>query len=182
MLLGACTPKAETTSTKVYTDTVAYNLLELKPTEGLVYYGSKPFSGVSKKINNLNITVETIGYTNGKKQGLFEKWFPHGLKSYSANYVDGKLDGTVETWWKNGKLRSHSNYTKGIANGIQKEWYISGAKFKELNYVDGKEQGMQKAWRENGKVYNNYEAKNGRIFGLKRANLCYELKDEVVQD
>lgn len=47
--------------------------------------------------------------------------------------------------------------------------------------MNGREEGMQKAWRENGKIYNNYEAKNGRIFGLKRANLCYELENEEVQ-
>ncbi len=26
----------------------------------------------------------------------------------------------------------------------------------------------------------NYEAKNGRIFGLKRADLCYALNDEKI--
>jgi antitoxin component YwqK of YwqJK toxin-antitoxin module len=48
--------------------------------------------------------------------------------------------------------------------------------------VNGQEEGMQKAWRENGKIYNNYEAKNGRIFGLKRASLCFQLEDEIVQN
>ncbi|MEM7512572.1 MAG: toxin-antitoxin system YwqK family antitoxin, partial [Bacteroidota bacterium] len=47
--------------------------------------------------------------------------------------------------------------------------------------VGGKEEGLQQAWRENGKIYNNYEAKNGRIFGLKRANLSYELDNEIIQ-
>ncbi len=61
------------------------------------------------------------------------------------------------------------------------QWYKGGAKFKELNLVNGREEGLQKAWRENGKIYNNYEAKNGRIFGLKRSNLCYKLEDEEVQ-
>ena len=34
---------------------------------------------------------------------------------------------------------------------------------------------------ENGKIYVNYEAKNGRIFGMNRTNLCYKLKNEKVQ-
>ena len=40
---------------------------------------------------------------------------------------------------------------------------------------------MQQAWLENGKIYVNYEAKNGRKFGMNRANLCYELKEEEIQ-
>ena len=44
----------------------------------------------------------------------------------------------------------------------------------------GQEEGLQRAWRQNGKLYVNYEAKHGRIFGLKRASLCYELNDENI--
>ena len=51
-----------------------------------------------------------------------------------------------------------------------------------MTIVNGREEGMQQAWRRNGKIYNNYEAKNGRIFGLKRANLCFQLEEEIVQD
>ncbi|MFK7981436.1 MAG: toxin-antitoxin system YwqK family antitoxin, partial [Saprospiraceae bacterium] len=69
----------------------------------------------------------------------------------------------------------------GIGNGEQKEYYKSGAKFKLKHLINGKEEGIQQSWRENGKIYNNYEAKNGRIFGLKRASLCYELEEEIVQ-
>ena len=64
---------------------------------------------------------------------------------------------------------------------MQWEWYQSGSTFKKINLVDGREEGLQQSWRENGKLYSNYEAKNGRIFGLKRANLCYQLKDETLQ-
>ena len=39
---------------------------------------------------------------------------------------------------------------------------------------------MQKAWLKNGKLYVNYEAKNGRIFGMRRANACYKLEDEII--
>ena len=28
----------------------------------------------------------------------------------------------------------------------------------------------------------NYEAKNGRVFGMKRANLCYQLKNEKIAE
>ena len=100
--------------------------------------------------------------------------------SFEANYSNGKLDGTSKTFWKDGTPRSTSFFIEGITHSTQLQWYKSGQLFKEMNYNMGVEEGMQKAWRENGAIYNNYEAKNGRIFGLKRANLCYELEDEIV--
>ena len=60
-------------------------------------------------------------------------------------------------------------------SGIQ-----TGQIAKLRNLVDGKERGVQKAWLANGKLYVNYEAKNGRVFGMRRANSCYKLEDEVI--
>ena len=46
---------------------------------------------------------------------------------------------------------------------------------------EGKEEGIQQAFRKNGVIYANYEARKGRIFGLKKAKLCYSLVNENVQ-
>lgn len=156
--------------------------LELKANLGLMYHNDQPFTGISVLYYSENIEAETIVYVDGKRHGSYKKWFPDGRLSFESNYVNGLQDGTAKTWWKNGNLRSEANYTKGIVNGIQKQWYKSGNRFKEMTIVNGKEEGLQKAWRENGKIYNNYEAKNGRFFGLKRASLCYQLEDEIVQN
>ncbi len=154
---------------------------ELRAIEGLVYYKDKPFTGTSVIYYTKNAKAAAIQYLNGKKEGLYEKWFPDGLLSFEAYYKAGRKEGITKTWWKNGALRSQSIFKNGTPDGIQLQWYKSGAKFKRQSMVNGQEQGIQKAWRENGKIYNNYEAKNGRIFGLKRANLCFELAEEVVQ-
>ena len=45
----------------------------------------------------------------------------------------------------------------------------------------GKEKGIQRAYRKNGALYANYEAKNGRIFGLKKASLCFGLEDQQIK-
>lgn len=45
----------------------------------------------------------------------------------------------------------------------------------------GKEDGIQQAFRENSALYANYEAKEGRIFGLKKTALCFGLEDENIQ-
>lgn len=155
--------------------------LKLIPSKGLVFYQDKPFSGTALTYNNTGKTIVSTDYLKGKKHGLYKKWFDDATLSFEANYQDGKRHGNTKSWWKNGNIRSDSNFENGIAQGVQMQWYQSGAKFKRINLKDGKEEGLQQSWREKGKIYNNYEAKNGRIFGLKRANLCYELEEEVVQ-
>jgi antitoxin component YwqK of YwqJK toxin-antitoxin module len=156
--------------------------LELMPNLGLMYYNNQPFTGVSEVFYSEIVKAETIEYKNGKRHGLYKKWFPDGTLSFEAIYDNGLQHGVSKSWWRNGNLRSVANYDNGIVNGTQKQWYKSGSIFKEMTIVNGKEEGMQKAWRENGKIYNNYEAKNGRIFGLKRASLCFQLEDEIVQN
>ena len=160
---------------------VSKNELRLQPNLGLVYYQEQPFSGVSEAFYENGQLAETIQYVHGRKQGKRKKWFIDGVLSFEATYVDGKQHGTSKTWWSNGNLRSISHHNKGIVDGIQEQWYITGEKFKRRTIVNGKEEGLQQAWRKNGKLFNNYEAKNGRFFGLKRAGLCYELQNEIVQ-
>ncbi|WP_452229887.1 toxin-antitoxin system YwqK family antitoxin [Lacinutrix sp. MEBiC02404] len=161
---------------------VSKSALMLKPNIGLVYYQDTPFTGISVLSYPNGNMAESIPYKNGKKDGTLKKWFENETLSFEAFYKNGKLEETATSWWLNGNIRSESHYKNGIANGIQKQWYKTGELFKQMTIVNGKEEGMQKAWRRNGKIYNNYEAKNGRIFGLKRANLCFQLEEEIVQD
>ena len=57
---------------------------------------------------------------------------------------------------------------------------MNGQLAKRKNLNEGKEEGLQQAWLENGRIYVNYEAKNGRIFGMNRTNLCYILKRQLL--
>jgi antitoxin component YwqK of YwqJK toxin-antitoxin module len=149
---------------------------------GLLLYEGELFTGRSVEKYPDGSLAEQITYLSGKKNGVHKKWFPSGTQSFEAYYIKNKREGSVNTWWGNGTLRSSSNYISGIPHGEQKEWYSSGQLFKKTNLFQGREEGSQQAWRKNGKLYNNYVAKDGRIFGLKRANLCFELKDEKLRD
>tara|TARA_R110001592_G_scaffold237306_11_gene496352 strand:- start:7122 stop:7733 length:612 start_codon:yes stop_codon:yes gene_type:complete len=154
--------------------------LVLNANEGVVYYDNILFTGTSVKKYNSGVVAETIEYKQGKRNGLRKKWFENGKLSYEANYISNKLDGTTRSWWISGQLKTESHIVDGKLNGTQKQWYNNGQLFKELTMVDGKESGMQRAWRKTGKLYINYEAKQGRIFGLNRSNLCYELNNEDI--
>lgn len=161
--------------------TISEDSLELKKMEGLVYYHNEPFTGTSSKLYPNGVRAKSIEYKAGRRHGKYIKRFENGHISFKSNYVDGRQQGKTISWWRNGNRRSESNYKSGVPEGEQREWYKSGAKFKKMTIVNGQEEGMQQSWRENGKLYNNYEAKNGRIFGLKRAALCFQLEDEEVQ-
>lgn len=122
------------------------------------------------------------GILNGKKQNEATDWYPDGQVKQIANYHQGKLHGEKKTWSADAPhfLISHLQYYLGKAHGQQKKWYPTGEIFKIIHLEMGKEEGIQQAFRKNGNLFANYEARNGRIFGLKRAALCYELEEETV--
>ena len=151
--------------------------LVLRANEGRVTHDGSPFTGVAVRYDN-GALVERVGYRDGKKDGLTERWHLDGTRSERTAYAANHRHGTAETWWPDGTPRSEAHFAHGVADGVQREWYRSGALFKEVHLADGQEAGLQRAWRENGALYANYEARDGRIYGLKRANLCYELDDE----
>ena len=160
---------------------ISMEQMDLDKKTGLYKYRDIPFTGIAIRKNNNNNVIESMSLISGKRNGLHSKWFDSGVLSFEVQYTNGLRDGISKTWWVNGNLRSQYSYEKDALQGKQFQYYQSGLPFKELTFVKGKEDGMQKSWRENGKLYNNYEAKNGRIFGLKRADLCFQLDDEKVQ-
>lgn len=160
---------------------IAKELLVLKPTEGKWYRDSLPFSGFAVTHHPNGALAERIGYWEGKRQGMAQKWYPDSLLQKQSFYQANRLDGEVKVWAPNGVLVVESHYINGVRHGEQKRWYPTGQLLKKTHINMGKEEGMQQAWLENGKIYVNYEAKNGRTFGLSKANLCYELEDEIAQ-
>ena len=184
LLLLACQAKTNNelgdTNSQMATQ-VNIEALVLDQNQGLMLFEHKPFTGKAITSNADSLMVEEVNYLDGVKNGVMKKWFYDGTLSYEANYDKGKLNGWSKSYWKDGQIRSETFFTNGIVDGVQRQWYKSGQLFKELHYNMGKEEGMQKAWRENGAIYNNFEIVDGRIFGLKRANLCFELEEEVVQ-
>ncbi|WP_273444373.1 toxin-antitoxin system YwqK family antitoxin [Neolewinella agarilytica] len=172
LLMTGCHPAP------VSTAVINKELLTHASTEGITLYKGEPFSGTAVEEYADGTPAVAIDYVKGKREGYYRKWFADGSLSFESQYLAGRQHGETRSWWKNGNLRTHNRMEKGIANGLQEQWYKSGAKFKAMQLVNGQEEGLQQSWRENGKLYNNYEARDGRIFGLKRANLCFSLENE----
>lgn len=154
--------------------------LVLNQLEGKWYYKSQPFNGYSLKYHANGTLAEKLGFYSGKREGVAKRWSQNGMLRVEWHYKQNRLTGSYRSWWENGVLGSEANYDNGKMNGVEKKWYRSGQLAKERQLVEGQEKGLQKGWLENGTLYVNYEAKNGRIFGMRRANSCYQLEDEKV--
>lgn len=141
------------------------------------------YSGYSVSWHQDSTLATKTGIYKGRKQGRAIRWYPDGHLRQVANYERGKLHGVRKTWSSDTDhvLIAQLSYQMGKAHGEQKKWYPTGELYKVLNLNMGEEEGIQRAFRKNGVLYANYEAKNGRIFGLKKASLCYGLEDENIK-
>lgn len=154
--------------------------LKLDGNKGVWFYKKQPFSGYSIRYYKNNVILEKVGFYNGKKQGIAKTWFSNGVLKTAFHYKKNMLVGSYKAWWSNGVLQSEVTYVNGKLQGVEQKWFSSGTLAKKRNLLEGKENGLQQAWLKNGALYVNYEAKNGRIFGLRRANSCYNLESEKV--
>lgn len=141
-----------------------------------------PFSGFAISYYENGNLKEKFGILNGKKQNKSSQWFSDGNLKNISHYHQGKLHGEKKVWssGKTNILLAHLQFKEGQAHGKQKKWYPTGELHKKLNLNNGKEEGIQQAYRKNGALYANYEAREGRIFGLKKTALCYGLEDENI--
>ncbi|MEM8928928.1 MAG: toxin-antitoxin system YwqK family antitoxin [Bacteroidota bacterium] len=179
MLLGFKAEEEDTTPPIAQVG-IHWSQLQLNRQEGKWYYEGEAFNGYAVLRHGNGSLAEKTGFLNGKRQGPSFKWFENGGVSSEKNYVENRLEGIAKTWWPNGQQSTESNYLNRKRHGEQLKWYPSGQLARRNQFVHGKEEGLQQAWLSTGKLYANYEVKNGRFFGLRRSNLCYQLKDEVV--
>jgi hypothetical protein len=154
--------------------------LVLNQIEGKWYYKNQPYNGYSLKFHPNETMAERLGFLNGKREGVARRWSENGVLRVESTYHQNKLTGIYKSWWENEVLAEESHYVNGLKHGEEKQWHATGQLSKVRQLVKGNEEGLQKAWLPNGKLYVNYEAKNGRIFGMLRANSCYKLENELV--
>lgn len=146
------------------------------------YLDGQLYSGWAIHLYDDSTVQEKFGILNGRKQNQAIQWYPDGHYRIVSNYHLGKLQGEKKMWAPDSAhtLLSQLSYASGKLHGEQRKWYPTGELYKILHLNMGKEEGLQRAFRTNGVLFANYEAKNGRIFGLKKANLCYSLEDESI--
>jgi antitoxin component YwqK of YwqJK toxin-antitoxin module len=172
------------TSLKIQDTLVDINSLVYHRESSVWKTNNKIYSGYVVTTFENDSLKRKFGILNGKKQNADITWFQNGKIKSKANYHKGKLHGKKQVWSQDSlyTLIAEYNYHLGKVHGKQTKWYSTGELFQITNLQMGKEEGIQQAYRKNGALYANYEAKNGRIFGLKKASLCFGLKDQKITD
>lgn len=149
----------------------------------LWYRGDTLYSGYGTGVHANGQPATRTGFWRGRKQGPATRWRTDGQLLEIANFERGRLHGEKKRWTATGEhqLLDHLQYQHGKAHGEQRKWYPTGELYKILHLTQGREEGLQQGYRQNGALYANYEARDGRIYGLKKASLCYGLVDETLK-
>lgn len=144
---------------------------------GVWYEGGQPYSGMIESYFSDGMLQARQTYYEGKEEGFRNTYYANGFPESVRYYRDGEKDSVHRGWWPNGQIRYEYHFQMGNYEGDWKEWYASGVLMKYIIYHEGKEQ-SGKGWRENGKPYMSFVRRDGRLYGLINANLCYSLRNE----
>jgi antitoxin component YwqK of YwqJK toxin-antitoxin module len=90
------------------------------------------------------------------KNGVYVRYHPKSNnKEVEYTFVDGKRHGIYQRWYENGLLMYKCNYVDGLMDGLFQDWLYDGSKHIECNYVMDKLQGSYKKWDNIGNLIND---------------------------
>ena len=87
---------------------------------------NKPYSGPVFSLSNSGKKNDEGILLNGKKDGLWTKWYENGQKDIEETYKDGKRDGLGTYWYENGQKKTEVTYKDGESIS-SKQWNEDGS-------------------------------------------------------
>jgi len=69
------------------------------------------------------VFLELTVYKNGKRNGIFELFWPSGQLKERGFYKNNRLNGEYTSFYENGAIKAMGNYLLGAKNGLWGEWY-----------------------------------------------------------
>jgi len=124
--------------------------------------------------------AERLGFLNGKREGVARRWSENGVLRVESTYHQNKLTGIYKSWWENEVLAEESHYVNGLKHGEEKQWHATGQLSKVRQLVKVMRKDCKRPGCPTGSYMLIMKPKNGRIFGMLRANSCYKLENELV--
>ena len=106
-------------------------------------------------------------YKDGKKDGLWTRWYENGQKKREFTFKDGKEDGLWTGWYENGQKMKEGTQKNNRQDGKWTWWYENGQKKEEGNFKDGKKDGLYTEWFESGKKKFEGTQKDGEVISQK---------------
>jgi len=76
---------------------------------------SDNYSGVNRTYYDLKKTrlESEVFIHNGKKEGVYKRYYENGQVAIEINYINGKMNGIYKTYHSNGQLFQEGNYIDG---------------------------------------------------------------------
>ncbi len=85
-----------------------------------------------------NSALENVTYKNGKKDGLYLRFYSNDKLYEKSNWNNGVLDGVCELWYDTtGKIMKRMTYVNGKLHGLFQYWAQDGTLYESKNYVNG---------------------------------------------
>jgi len=95
----------------------------------------------SNQDSNKHLDIQGNYYLNGKKDGLWEKYYSNGQLNSKVKYIKGKKNGLWEEYYYNGQLESKVNYINGKKDGLWEEYHENGQLWSQGKYIVGRKTG-----------------------------------------
>lgn len=94
------------------------------------------------RFSSVPFTGEVIGHgqgsiKEGKRDGIWEKYYPNGKLLWSKTYKSGELEGAWLTYYITGQLRWEQHYKNGQLDGVWSKYLPSGELVSEEIFKDG---------------------------------------------
>lgn len=106
-----------------------------------------------------------ITYHKGKKEGIFEKYWPDGGLNEKGTYHNDLLEGPAELYHKDGSLWQKYTYHLDKKEGEVIEYYEDGSLMSRRIYHRGEIDGVEERLWPNGKLFYRATYINGKIDG-----------------
>jgi antitoxin component YwqK of YwqJK toxin-antitoxin module len=97
--------------------------------------------------------VEEGTYVNGRKSGLWKKYYPNGRLESEINYENSRPTGPYTLYYENGKVEEKGNWQRNKNTGDFKRYHPNGKLAQDFQFTSsGKRTGEQKYYYENGQL------------------------------
>lgn len=131
-------------------------------------HGKWVFTGKDYPHKNIPKTqkVEEGTYVNGRKEGVWTKYFPDGKVKLKGTYNNNRPEGAYTRYYPNGKIAEQGEFKANSYKGLLLRYYDNGQLAYRANFNNqGQESGRVTYYHPNGKVALTYTVKNGEVQG-----------------
>jgi len=131
-------------------------------------HGKWVFTGKDFPQRNLPKTqkVEEGYYVNGRKEGVWTKFYTDGRVQLKGTYSNNRPEGPYTRYFSNGQIAEQGDFQQNGYKGLLLRYHENGNLAYRANFNNqGQESGKVTYYHPNGKVALTYTVKNGKVQG-----------------